>query len=58
MFTTLVKYGQERDFESYLNFPGTFRRAAIRKVKNEVKQYEQNEGNFIRSLSLHRAGFP
>ena len=55
-FCTILKYGKLTDLSKYISSSKRLRKAALLKIKNDVKVYEQGEENFIRSLALLYAG--
>lgn len=56
MFATILKYGNIDDVAQYISTPGKMKKSYSRLVKNQAKEYENSEDNFIRSLSLLYAG--
>ena len=56
MFSTVLKYSKMADISKYFDSSKKLKRAAARKINTQAKEYEESNGNFIRSLSLLYAG--
>ena len=56
MFSTLTKYAKTAALSKYFSSSKKMRKASLAVIKPQVKQYEQSDHNFIRSLSMLYAG--